>query len=512
MIDYIIILLTFLAILIPTKTILLMYQQNRYENYRYYIWLKLNYLIKIHILDILVLLIALIFNKYKIIIILSLLIKILFDYHTMKKTKYIKPLVFTNRVKRQIITFIILDILIIGIIASINITYALIVSLFINDYLIFIVGLINTPIEKMFHNKFKKEAKDILFSYHKLKKIGITGSYGKTSSKNIIQEVLSNDYYSLMTPASFNTPMGISRTIRENLKPLHQVFICEMGADHVGDISELMEFVKPSIGVVTSIGPQHLNTFKTIDNIINEKMQIVEMLPSDGLAVINNDNEYIKNYKIKNNVKTVSVGILNDADYRAINISYHKLGSSFQIKYQNEIYNFKTKLLGTHNITNILVAVAIGRQLNISFEKLIASIESCPYIKHRLELKQINGLTFIDNAFNSNPSGSKMSLDVISKMDQRRIIVTPGLIDLGNLQDKYNYEFGKYMLDKVDMVILVGKTQTIKIYQGLKDAGYDLNNVIIKDTVKEAFDYLYGIATKSDTILLENDLPDAFNK
>ena len=125
-------------------------------------------------------------------------------------------------------------------------------------------------------------------------KIGITGSYGKTTTKNIMGAILSEQYNTLITPASYNTPMGITRTIREMLKPIHQVFVCEMGADHVGDITYLMEFIRPQIGTVTSIGPQHLETFHDIDTIVDTKFELADALPSDGLLFLNGDNEYIR--------------------------------------------------------------------------------------------------------------------------------------------------------------------------------------------------------------------------
>ena len=145
-------------------------------------------------------------------------------------------------------------------------------------------SLITMPMEEGIKNRYENDAREILKGDNdSLLKIGITGSYGKTSTKNIINDIIADNMYTLITPASYNTPMGITRTVREMLKPTHEVFVCEMGADKVSDISYLMDFVKPKYGVVTSIGPQHLNTFHNIDNIIKEKMQEIEMLPPDGV-------------------------------------------------------------------------------------------------------------------------------------------------------------------------------------------------------------------------------------
>ena len=306
--------------------------------------------------------------------------------------------------------------------------------------------------------------------------------------------------------------MGITRTIREQLKSIHEVFVCEMGADKKGDITYLMDFVKPQFGVVTSIGPQHLATFKSQENITNEKMQEIEMLPKDGVGFINLDNEFIANYNIKNTCKIVSVGIENkNADLVASNIKYSKDGSSFSVKINGKNHKFNTALLGKHNITNILIGIGVALELNISIEDIIRNVANIRQIEHRLEVKNLHGFTVIDDAFNANPVGSKMAIDVLQLMGGRRIVVTPGMIDLGESQEKENFEFGKYMADKVDQVLLVGEKQTKSICHGLKQGGFNMHDVRIFDNVRDAMHYAYKRYSHSDTILIENDLPDAFN-
>ncbi len=296
------------------------------------------------------------------------------------------------------------------------------------------------------------------------------------------------------------------------LKPIHQVFVCEMGADHVGDIEELMDFVHPTIGVVTSIGPQHLNTFGSQDNITKEKMKMIEMLPKDGFGVLNYDNTFIRNYKIQNSVETVTYGVVSkDTDYTVEDVQYSPYGSSFVVCYKDERISMETKLLGQLNILNILSAIAVARHLGVSWEVIQRAVKQMKQVEHRLELKKINGYRFIDDAFNANPTGSAMALEVLSMMPHQRIIVTPGMIDLGEKQSEINEHFGTLMKDKADIVILVGKNQTKPIYEGLKKSGFDMNQVLVVDKVKEAFQYVYTHATAEDTILLENDLPDAFN-
>ena len=508
-----------ISLVIPSKKALHMFQQNRYELSRFSMWLKSN--LKNNqkvILTNLGLIIASFTAASFINEPLAVAIILLLSLKSIQKeleTTYIKPLVYTARVYRQIIVLSLLYVILIFTTYNLGNTaliYLMLISPFLAYPMIYLMHLLTHPIEQFVKGLFKKDAIKILESHPNLIKVGITGSYGKTSSKNILQEVLSENFYSLPTPASFNTPMGITMTIRESLKNIHQVFICEMGADKVGDIVELSSFVKPDYAIITSIGPQHLATFKSIENIINEKMSLVENLPETGVAIINLDNDYIKNYQIKNNCKVVSYGIDNKkADYLATNITYSINGSSFDVLVKDETYSFKTRLLGEHNVLNILSAIALGRELNVSWDLLKVAVSKVKFIPHRLELKNINGISFIDNAFNSNPEGAKMSLKVISQMPNKRIIVTPGMIDLGPIQAEENYKFGFNMKDKVDVAILVGKNQTAPIYNGLIEANFDPENIFVFDTVQKALAYVYQIATKDDIVLLENDLPDAFS-
>lgn len=510
---------------VDSKHALLIFQQNRYEPFRYTSWIKKQKLdyekIMVFLLkNLLWVVLFLLPLKDGVDLICHLVLIVgysVYKYEHEKKQHYIKPLHLTSRVKRQIFTLVILylitNTLLLVLLPREAHTLLFILSPLLCWVLVYLMFLINEPAENMVRMHYINDAKKILESRPQLIKIGITGSYGKTSTKNIIQAVLSENYYSLMTPASFNTPLGITRTIREQLKPIHEVFVCEMGADKVGDIEYLTNFVHPQYGIVTSIGPQHLNTFGSLENIIHEKMLMVENLPDNGVGILNYDNAYIRDYKVKNPVKIIRCGINEaDVDYRAVNIDFHPLGSTFDVVSKEGTYPFETSLLGAHNITNILLSVALGRELGISFEELQRSVRQIQKIEHRLELKKINGYTFIDDAFNANPEGSAMSLEVLSRMPNTRWIVTPGMIDLGAKEQEVNYHFGTLMKDRADRVILVGKKQTEPILRGLKDSGFDMEHVTVVDRVQEAFAIVYQNASTEDTILLENDLPDAFNK
>ena len=517
--------LIILAALIPARHALHMFQQNRYELGRYTSWVEDNIeggTRRAMIPAVIIVLVAFACTRLSTEGVLKVCIAIAFVLAIVlhlreRKAKYIKPLVFTGRVKRQCLVlgllYVLIQALLLYMFRRFNLWEMLALSYFGPWILIYPMALITSPIEESVKNWYIKDAKKLLDEHSNLIKIGITGSYGKTSTKNVMNAILSEHFNTLMTPASYNTPMGITRTIREMLKPIHKVFVCEMGADHVGDITYLMKFVEPEIGVVTSIGPQHLSTFGTQEKITHEKMQEIELLPNDGFGVLNYDNDLIRGYQIQNNVKTVTYGIRSeDADYRAVNITYSQNGSKFTMLHEDEEIEFETKLLGELNILNILSAIAVSRYLNVPWNEIQRGVKEMKQVEHRLEQRRINGRMFIDDAFNANPSGAHMALEVLSGMPGKRVIVTPGMIELGKEQDADNRAFGADMKGKADEVILVGEHQTESILEGLKLSGFDMENVHVVAKVQEAFDLVYRTTTNEDTILLENDLPDAFNR
>ena len=196
---------------------------------------------------------------------------------------------------------------------------------------------------------------ELIFLFKDLIIIGVTGSYGKTSTKNYLYRILSEKYNTLITPGNFNTLLGVVRTIREQLQPMHQVFIVEMGAKQPGDIKEICDLVHPTIGIVTSVGEMHLETFKTKENIQKTKFELIRSLPSDGLGVINADSQGIATYKdIPTNCPIVRYGIkAPEVDYRAADIRYTASGSEFAVVHGGERTEMHTSLMGECNVLNI---------------------------------------------------------------------------------------------------------------------------------------------------------------
>ncbi len=441
--------------------------------------------------------------------------------------KFKKPFVYTARVKRMLITFFILIALIFT--AAFfsaervyfeestrftnNLPFIIIGSaLYLTPILVPLSNLINKPVEKAVQNWYINDAKKILASCPDLHKVGITGSYGKTSMKFYLSELLSSQYETLKTPESFNTPMGVTITIRRDLKPTHQYFICEMGARRVHEIKELCGIANPHDGIITSVGPQHLETFGSIENVVNTKFELADSISALGKVYLNGDNELIRK-KAPDYPNAITYGLQEGNDWRATDVSVSDRGTEFTVTAPDgKSCRYSTKLLGEHNVQNLLGAIAYAADTGIAMEKLVLPVKRIAAVPHRLQLlDKGNGVTFIDDAYNSNPSGCRAALAVLGLFDACRILVTPGMVELGAKQEELNYEFGQEASKACDYIVLVGKKQTEPIYNGIKDSGYDMSKVYVADSLNDALAKVNAYTTdKKKIVLLENDLPDNY--
>lgn len=512
-------------IFLRSRQTLHMLQQNKYNAHSTYIkWLKHNLDKGFKNLSIIfVMLIVFIIYKNPLVlnVVFNLIYLILIIDILSDKSQNKLPLKYTSRVKRLIFTNMLIHLvplILLSLVANDkNIVYCYLslgLIAYINSIYVLLAVFINTPIEKFVGLYYKNKAKSKLKEMSNLKVIGITGSYGKTSSKNILNDILNIKYNSLPTPKNFNTPFGLMISVNNYLDKFTDVFIAEMGACQENDINELCELVHPKYGIITKIGVAHLATFKTRENIQRTKFELIENLPSDGIGILNRDDEWQRNYKIKNNCKIKWIGIDNDADVMAKNIALSPEGTKFDVIFKGDKnkYTFETKLLGYNNVYNILAGIALGREFGMSIEQLKVGVSKVKAVQHRLELKRQGDITIIDDAYNSNPSGSKMALDVLKMMPGKHIVVTPGMIELGDRENEENKQFGKYIAEVADEVILVGKEKTKPILEGLKEEKFEENKIHVINDVLVAFDLIQKLKDKETYVLLENDLPDIFNE
>lgn len=521
-----------------------MLQLNGYKTPEHSWWMKKNY--KRYILPA-VLFVAqfiMLLTRVKLpIVMIFTLLNVIFIVANKSGKKFKKPLVYTARVKRMMITFGIL-IAIFFVLALLKgksiiyfnriwneahtdftfdssevrwfknpLSYIFIGSaLYLTPILVPLSNLINKPVEKAVQNWYINDAKKILASCPDLHKVGITGSYGKTSMKFYLSELLSSQYETLKTPESFNTPMGVTITIRRDLKPTHQYFICEMGARRVHEIKELCGIASPHDGIITSIGPQHLETFGSIENVVNTKFELADSISALGKVYLNGDNELIRK-KAPDYPNAITYGLQEGNDWRATDISVSDRGTEFTVTAPDgKSCRYSTKLLGEHNVQNLLGAIAYAADTGIPMEKLVLPVKRIAAVPHRLQLlDKGNDVTFIDDAYNSNPSGCRAALAVLGLFDACRILVTPGMVELGAKQEELNYEFGQEASKACDYIVLVGKKQTEPIYNGIKDSGYDMSKVYVADSLNDALAKVNAYTTdKKKIVLLENDLPDNY--
>ncbi len=374
-----------------------------------------------------------------------------------------------------------------------------------------LADIVLTPVQGLINARFLHMATARLNEVQP-RVIGVTGSFGKTSTKFAIQGLVASSEEVLATPGSFNTPLGVCRTINEALRPQHRFFVVEMGAYGEGEIAELCRFVKPSIGVLTAIGPAHLERFGSMDAIRRGKYEIVTNLPSDGTAIMNvDDPEVRKLADVTTDVRLVRYGLdpAGRPDVTARDVEVTSEGTSFTVVTGSDDAKVHTRLLGRHALGHILAGVAVaittGRQLRV----VAASIANLEPVEHRLQvIKGAGGVTVIDDAYNSNPEGAAAALDVLSAMPARnKVVVTPGIIELGPLQREANFEFGRRAAAIADTVIFVARLNRDALVAGAEDGAA---TVITVDSLEQATQELPGLLGPGDVVLFENDLPDQY--
>lgn len=430
------------------------------------------------------------------------------------------PLKYTKRMTRLVICFTILICAFTFFVSYIGFMYIPYLSFGIIGVIpvtlplfVFLAYFITYPIEKLISYSYVKKARRKLNSFKNVKIIGITGSYAKTTVKNILSTILSEKYKVCATPSSYNTPLGLSKTILSKLSNDHEIFIAEMGAKQNHDIKELSTMVSPEIGIITGIGNQHLLTFGSIDNIKKTKAELADyIIENNGKLFINIDQkeseELAANYKSANLVSLAK----NVGNLTIQNLKVNKNGSSFELCLNNEKVMCKTILLGEHNVSNILLAANVAFDLGLTLSEIAAGIGKLSTISHRLEVVKSNvSYTIIDDAYNSSVAGSKASLEVVSKFKGQKIVITPGLVELGIEQFNSNFEFGMNMAKVCDYVIIDSPINYDAISSGLIFAGFDESKILQAVSLNQAVELLATIVKEDDVVLFENDLPDNYS-
>lgn len=326
------------------------------------------------------------------------------------------------------------------------------------------------PIDNILKNILVWRARRKINKAQNLTVIGITGSYGKTTTKDILGHVLTPKYRLLKTEGNYNTLLGVAKTIISYLKPDHEIFIAEMAAYQIGDIKAIAKLAKPKIGVITAIGPMHLERFVSLENILKAKLELIESLPFDGIGFLPQE---LENYGSK------------------------------KISAKIEYFSSKEELF-----------VKIGKLFEMSEEEVSGYMKTAPQTPHRQQIiKTSAGISIIDDTYNSNPAGFLSALELLKNTPaQRRILVTPGMIELGDKQFELNKNAAISAAQVADYVIIVGETNKYALEESFREElGSDFKNKVFwaKD-LESAKSKLSELATANSAILLENDLPDHY--
>lgn len=370
-----------------------------------------------------------------------------------------------------------------------------------------------SPLEYYQKQKTLRIAKKKLSKLPNLKIAAITGSFGKTSTKDILYTLLWKKYFVVKTPKSFNTPLGIAQTILEDLKENTEVFICEIGAYKIGEIKKIASLINPTIGIITAIAPQHLQKFGSLENIAKAKFELPQALKSTGVAILNSNYQEVRTFAPTVKAKTYFYGTEEDAFY-AIDIKSSVQGTSFTLHTPKGKTDIHIPLIGEHHVQNFLAATAAALALGLTLFEIKERAKLLLPTPHRMEIKKMGNIILIDNSFNTNPKSAEASLSLLASFkENRKIVITPGFVELGKEATKTNQEFGHEIRCLADEVIIVGENAKKDLLEGMKDIYPNPEEFVhFAKSTQEALVLAQELTQGVETVvLLENDLPDQYS-
>ena len=476
-----------------------LFQQSSYKYNKYLLLIKRRYLLATNsFLKLLVVLFTIIYLFTNSLLIGFFVLFIILGNYMLSDKKILK-LKFTKRIIRLIITIIILT----SFLSFWNI-YLLSIITYIIPFIIILSNWINGPLEVIINKYFISKAKQKIERLNILK-IGITGSQGKTSVKSYLQQVLSNKYIVHKSPKSFNTLLGITKDIINNLEEYNEMYILELAATRPKDILKINQLVNVDIGVITSIGTQHLDSFKDINTILKTKMEILLSKNIKSLF-INADSLLLDTFEYPENINVIRIGMNNqNVDYLISHVKEEFNKLSFQLN--NKV--IEVNLLGIHNVFNIALVYAICKELEMNELEIAEYIKRIKPVEHRLEYIENNTYSVIDDSFNANFEGFLSALNALDLSNNYKILITPGIVDQDIMLDEYYQVIAKKISAIVDYTYLVKNKYISILTNYLKEFKYYKYTLV--DSFNEAVRLInekeYG---KKYTILIENDLTDYY--
>lgn len=410
--------------------------------------------------------------------------------------------------KKPVLTKKIILILSVGFFLEISIIYWLIFlpenifyfSLLVLDILTPLIFsglvLIFEPIAIFLRKKTIEEATKKREQFEDLTVIGITGSYGKTSTKEILSTILEDKFKIIKTKEHQNSEMGISRCILNDLKSEHEIFICEMGAYKKGGIKMLTDMVRPKIGILTGINEQHLATFGSLDNIIKTKYELIESLPQDGLAVFNGSNKHCLDLFERTSLPKR----ITKRDIWAEEIKVEKEFIYFKVKTNDASIDFKINLLGSYWIENILMAVLVAQELGMSLEEISRNcLKIKPFIGAMKLIKNSDGLNIVDATYSANLNGVISHLDYLKIWPGRKIIIMPCLIELGKASEEIHQKIGERIREVCDLAIVTAE----ECFKSMKEKTGE-EKILFLEKPEDIYKKIKSFSGQEDVILLES--------
>ena len=357
--------------------------------------------------------------------------------------------------------------------------------------------------EEARNKKYVKRAGQVL-NEREIIRIGVVGSYGKTSVKNILKTILSEKYSVVATPESYNTPMGFAKTVLSPDFDKKQIFIAEMGARKRGDIAELCGLIQPDYAVFTGICEQHIQGFGSIENVWAEKSEILKC----------GAKKVFCGASLKERVEAEYSGHIGESVYideEEFEIDTGAAATAFKMRIFGEMVEIKTVLLGKMAAENIRLAAMICVELGMTADEIVRGVEKLQPIPHRLQLIENNGIYILDDGYNCNPKGAEEALKALGRFSGKKCIVTPGIVECGVLEEKINGELGEKIAEAgFDKVILVGNTLVGAVKKGYEKANGNAETLTVVETLEKAQGILKDFLQEGDAVLFLNDLPDVY--
>ena len=332
--------------------------------------------------------------------------------------------------------------------------------------------------------------------------IAITGSVGKTSTKDMVASVVAQKYKTLKTEANYNNHIGVPLTIL-NLKD-HEAMVVEMGMNHLGEISTLTKIARPTIAIITNVGTAHIGNLGSRENILKAKLEILDGLQENGTFIINNDNDLLNKWYIENRLRnTITFGIENKSDVMAENIVESENTCTYILKNLNE--KIVVPVGGRHFVLNSLCSIAVGEVLNIPMDDIKKGIETFELTKNRMDISKIKrNITIVNDCYNASYDSMKAAIEYLGKIqNSRKIAVLGDMLELGEFSKELHEKVGEEIVkNSIDILIVVGK-EAKYIKQKAIEKGFRKENIIECDTNDEAANNLSNIMKENDYILFK---------